>query len=398
MIKICFIIFITILILYYYKNLIFKGGFNFKCSTDKSSKDYVYSTLLPNFRRIHAKTLKSVNQKFINIINEKLYNLTFNDYSINNLKNNDYIIHFLFTTSGQSSLNNSISLFEELKTYINTKYNELVGIYGGKINNHYKGGLLKNMLSKKQYKKICIKFSKIDLNSLENLIEKKNIFIKKNFKTELIDIKINYDKQIDNIITKINSNESILQKLDYIKQTLNNLYKPIISKDYFNNFYGKINSNLTQKFDFPTNYSYIFHMDYIKNLEEHSTGLYYNIKNITNRKVPDDYNFSNLDNSYNFYITSVNDSYNSALYLNSNKSYILYYPNENNPKARTMFDNVNITHKNIIKINNLIFTLDSVIFNDNGPIKFNIDINSIKYDLFNHDIIKTLYYHKHIIN
>ena len=395
MIKLCFIIFIIILILYYFKKLIFKGGrFNFKCLKNESAKDYVYLTLLPQLRRIYAKSLKSNTKKFTNIINQKLFNLTFNDYSINNLKKTDYIIHFLFTTSGQSSLNNSKSLFEDLRTYVNTKYNELVGIYGGKMN--HKGGLIKNILNRKQYKKLCIIFSKVDLDIIERNIEGKNTIYKIQFKKELTDIKINFNKQIDNIITKINSNEPILEKVDYIKQTLNRLYKPIFNKYYLLDTFGLYNNTLQKTGSFPPNYNFIFHMDYIKNLEEDTTEPYYNIKNISKLNVPNDYKFSDLDSSYNFYMTpTFNDSYNSALYLDSEfQSYILYYPNKNDSKARTMFYNNNISHKSIIKINNLIFTLDNIIYDNNGPIKFNINKNSITYDLFNQDIIKTYYYYK----
>lgn len=337
---------------------------------------------LSEFKSSFIKRTFDINYKsiFTNYINQELINLTNNDFDNLSEQDDNSIYYYLKPNNiigGMSNNNKLHNILVTFKTKINNKFDE----FKMQLNQKMSGGSVDKLIG------MCFMIKKLYKN-------KSTVKIFKDYvNKDTVSVLDNLSKVYDDFINKINliiddSNlKSSITTSEQLNQLLNNLYiyESTFSLDNFIYYYNNHATILSEISALPPNYKYAFNLDYVK-----SSFTIQN--NNTNSKYPPNYKYN--DNYFNFILRTNNTlTYNSALYIDSQEAYILYKPDSNIPKARTMFEESS-TNKSFIKLNNFIFQIKDIIYNSTEHIRFNIKLDNFKINLFNIDTLKNLKYYQ----
>lgn len=387
-------------------NYIYIGG-NI-CNNLNNSK-VVANNFKKKYKHVADKT--KYKKYFINFINKEIYNLTNENFQAIDFTNNNSFFWYIKPTSNYISQQRAFwitfstniteyngiqirhnpninpndinptkcyTLLDNFKTKINNKYNELVS----KIKKHIGGS---NIIQK-----YCSMIKKLETNKTLNIIDKYS----NNYSKQLKNLKIihdNFNTKIKLIMETgfINSNE--------LRELISNLYiKTPISVKNLIRYYNNSNESLSNKYNLPNNYKYIFNLEYIKDLYISGQNTILLRNNTGTYQYPSDYKFNTNNNYLNFYLTTSHAFYNNAaLYIEDDKAYILYHPDDSNPKSRTMFNSNTSTviqNKKFIKLNHFIFEIQTIHYHPVNPIKFDIKYSNIKFNPVNFDYLLTNIY------
>lgn len=343
---------------------------------------------LSEFKSSFMKRIFDISYKsiFTNYINQELINLTNNDFDNSSENNNNSIYYYLKPNNsidGMSNNNKLHNILVNFKTKINNKLNELKT----QLNQKMSGGSVDKLIG------MCFMIKKLHKNQSTVKIFKD--YVNKNIVSALDNLSTVYDDFINkiNLIIDDSNLKSSITTSEQLNQLLNNLYiyESTFSLDKFIYYYNNHTVYISDVSDLPPNYKYAFNLDYVKNIVSSASSFTIQNNN-TNSKYPPNYKYN--DNYFNFILRTNNTlTYNSALYIDSQEAYILYKPDSNIPKARTMFEESS-TNKSFLKLNNFIFEIKDIIYNSTEHIRFNIKLDNFKINLFNIDTLKNLKYYQ----